>query len=258
MSQTASRHWLVFCLAGIGLWIGATVLVAVLNNDPSDPRPVTLTFAAGGALFFGFVFGYALWKTRAARDPELDALLAELTTEPLQDGHRAAHINAMGRVARAYIVLGALVTALGLAAIVQEAFAIGSPRATLIATVAIVVVWALAVPLVIRRAQRASTAVLTPLSLGQNGVVLAGERHGRQVRIEFTAAGSVTHLADVPNAPELRGEEILAYAGRGGPGTWRDATVAAEHGDLVVHRQGREGNAWLWDLWLAERLAAAG
>lgn len=255
MSRTASRRWLVICLAGIGLWIGATVLVTVVNDDPSDPRPATLTFAAGGALFFGFIFGYSLWKTRAARDPELDALLAELTTEPLQDGHRAAHINAMRRVARTYIVLGALVTALGLAAIVQEVLAIGSARATLRATVTIVVVWALAVPFVIRRAQRASTAVLTPLSLGQSGAALAGERHGREVRIEFTAAGSVTRIAGVADAPTLSGKEILAYAGRGEPETWRDATVASEHGDLVVRRQGHEGNAWLWDLWLAERLA---
>lgn len=246
---------MVICLAGIGLWIGVTVLVTVINDDPSDPRPATLTFAAGGALFFGCIFGYALLRTRPRRDPELDALLAELTTEPLQERASAAHINAMRRVARTYIVLGALVTALGLAAIVEEVLGIGSTAATLYATVAIVVVWALAVPLVIRRAQRASAAVLTPLSLGQNGSSLEGERHGRHVRIELTTAGSVTRVSDVPGAPELRGEEILAYAGRGEPETWRDATVAAEDGALVIRRRGHEGNAWLWDLWLAEHLA---
>lgn len=248
---------MIICLTGIALWIGATVLVVAVSDDPSDPRPATLTFAAGGALFFGSIFGYALWRTRAARDPELDALLAELTTEPLQAGSRAAHVNAMRRVARTYIVLGALVTALGLAAIVEEALGVGSTRATLIATVAIVVVWALAVPLVIRRAQRASAAVLTPLSLGQSGAALAGERHGREVRIEFTAAGSVTRLAGVAAAPALEGEEILAHAGRGEPSTWRDVSIASEDGDLVVSRRGHDGNAWLWDLWLAERLAAA-
>lgn len=247
---------MILCLAGIGLWIGVTVLVTVINDDASDSRRATLTFAAGGAIFFGCIFGYALLRTRPRRDPELDALLAELTTEPLQERGSTAQINAMRRVARTYIVLGALVTALGLAAIVEEALAVGSTAVTLYAIVAIVVAWALAVPLVIRRARRASTAVLTPLSLGQNGSALEGERHGRQVRIELSAAGSVTRLSDAV-APELSGEEILVRAGRGEPETWRDATVTAEDGALVIRRRGHDGNAWLWDLWLAEHLAGS-
>ena len=131
MSRSGSRGWGAFCLVGIPLWIGITVLVTVLNDDPSDGGPVLLAFAAGGAVFFGIVFGVALWQTRPRSDPELDALLAELSLQPGATAASARAIGAMRRVARAYIVLGALVTALGLLAICEEALGFGSAVATL-------------------------------------------------------------------------------------------------------------------------------
>ena len=256
MTRSGSRGWQIFTLAGIALWVGVTVLVAVLNDDASDPRPILLTFAAGGAVFFGIVFGAALWQTRPHTDPELDTLLGELALEPAATRLRASLIETMRRIARAYIVLGILVTGLGLLAIVQESSDEGSARTTLFLMVAIVVLWALAVPLVIRFANRASASILAPLGLTQQGAALSGERHGRRVRVDITAAGSVTRLGPATAAPQLAGAGILAYAERGEARTWEGVTVASEDDRIVVRREGHEGPSWLWDLWLAERLAS--
>jgi hypothetical protein len=164
----------------------------------------------------------------------------------------ARAIGGMRRVARAYIALGALVTALGLAAIVQEGLEAGNPRTTLYAMVGIVVVWAAAVPFVIRRANAASRAVLTPLGLSQNGAALSGERYGRGVSVSIGPKGSVTRLKDAAEPPPLADDEIGAYAGRG---EWEGVSVAYEREAITVRRDGHAGASWLWDLWLAERLA---
>ena len=255
MRGSASRGWAAFCLVGIAAWVGATVLAGLINDDPSDGRPVALTFAAGAALFFGAVFGAAWWHTRPRPDPELDALLAELAIDAGGASGQASAIGAMRRVARAYIVLGFVVTFLGLAAIVQEALEVGSAKATLYVMVAIVVTWALAVPAVIRLANTASAAVLGPQGLSQSAAALVGERYGRRVRIDLTADGSVTRVAGATAPPALEGEEILAYAGRGDEATWEGVRVEPENGQITVRRAGHPGPAWLWDLWLAERLA---
>jgi hypothetical protein len=247
---------MVFCLVGIGLWIGVTVLVAVVNDDPSDGGPVVLAFAAGAAVFFGIVFGVALWQTRPHSDPELDALLAELSLEPSMAPRSARAIGGMRRAARAYIVLGALVTGLGLLAIVQQGLEVGSPRTTVYAIVAIVVVWALAVPFVLRRANAASRAVLTPLGLSQNGAELSGERAGRRVAVRIDPKGSVTEVDCDRQTPSLEGAEILAHAGRGDRQTWAGVRADCDGKRVRVRREGHEGASWLWDLWLAERLAS--
>ena len=214
-----------------------------------------LAFAAGGAVFFGLVFGAALWQTRPRRDPELDMLLHELTLENAPAGrHRAAWIGGMRRVARTYIVLGILVTALGLSAVVQEGLEQGSARSTLIAMVVIVVVWALAIPFVIALALRTSRETLEPLGLTQRGAVLVGERHGREVRVDITAEGSVTRLESDAEVGEMDGDAAAAHAGRGTADTWRGVTVESSGGKIVIRRSGHPGSAWLWDLWLAERL----
>jgi len=258
MTPRGARAWKVFCLTGIALWIGVTVLAAVLNDDPSDPRPVTLTFAAGGAIFFGLIFGISLWNTRTKKFPDLELLYAELSIEPELGGNRAAQLGTMRFVARCYLVLGMLVTALGLAAIVQESVGVGSARTTLTVMVVIVVLWALAIPLVLRVARRATDSVLSPLHLEQAGAAIVGERYGRRMRIDVTAAGWRTRLSPVSGAPELRGDGILAHAGRGDSETWRDVTVSADGDDgVLVSREGHghEGPSWLWDVWLAERIA---
>jgi hypothetical protein len=211
-------------LGGLAVWIGLTVLVAVVNDDPADGTPVLLTFAAGGAIFFGAVFGVALWETRPRTDLELDRVYAELAIGPAPSPSASRALGGMRVAARIYIALGAVVTALGLLAILQQALEFGSATATVSVLVAIVLVWAAAVPLVLRRATAASTAVLEPLGLAQNGAVIAGERHGREVRIEITSAGSVTR-------------------------------VEAPGGAFVVRRSGHDGASWLRDLQEAEAAA---
>jgi hypothetical protein len=233
------------------------VAAAVINDDPTDGRPVVLTFAAGGATFFAVVFGLAWWQTRPRSDPELDGLVAELSLAPEMAPRSARAIGSMRRVARAYIALGALVTALGLAAIVQEGVGAGSAKATLIAMIAIVVIWAAAVPFVIRRANAASRAVLTPLGLSQNGAALSGERHGRRVSVTIDARGSTTKVHTDAEPRELAPDAIAGFAGRGTHRTWEPVTVEYQRGAITVRRKGHDGAAWLWDVWLAERLAEA-
>ena len=256
MSGTARRGWAAFSLVGIALWVGITVLVAVVNDDPSDGGPVLLAFAGGGAAFFGAVFGIAWWQTRPRSDPELDTLIAELSLDPAATPGGARAIGDMRLTARAYIALGAVVTALGLAAIVQEGLGVGDPRATLIASVVIVIAWAAAVPLVLRRAREASEAVLGPLGLEQRGASIAGERSGRRVSIALGPRGSVVRVASEAEPEPLDDPEaILGYAGRGEVGTWEGVKVGWERGAITVRREGVGGAPWLWDLWLAEKLA---
>lgn len=224
MSDAAQRNWKRFVIGGIAIWISAMVLTAVINDDPADGTPVLIAFAAGGGLFFGAVFGVALWQTRARAHPELDRVYSELAIEPAPAPSASRALAATRSVARIYLVLGAIVTGLGLIAIVQEAFGFGSATVTLYALVAIVVAWAVAVPLVLRRAREAATDVLAPLGLEQVGSRIVGERHGRRVSIEFTGAGSVTRV-------ERDGEPVL------------------------VRRRGHDGASWLLDLRDAEELA---
>ena len=179
-----------------------------------------LAFAGGGAVFFAAVFGLAWWRTRPRADPELDALVAELALDPSATPQGARAIGGMRRTARAYIALGALVTALGLAAIVEEGLGFGSATATVVAIVIIVVVWAAAVPLVLRRAEAASEAVLGPLGLAQSGAAVAGKRHGRRVTISFTRGGSSTRVESEAQPPALAGEAIAAHAGRDDGRLW--------------------------------------
>ena len=62
----------------------------------------------------------------------------------------------------------------------------------------------------------------------------------------------MTRLKGTPEPPALRGDEIAAYAGRG---EWEGVSVGYEREAITVRREGHAGASWLWDLWLAERLA---
>ena len=260
MSRSASRRWMAACLLGIAAWIGVTVLAGVLADDPTDPKPTLIAFAAGGTAFFGAIFGYSPWRSRRRPDPELDALLDELSLVPGGRAGIAASIGASRRLVQAYLVCGTLVTALGLAVLWQEAFEAGSPRLTLYALLIVVVAWAAATPAILGWAWRQSAAVLAPLGLTQSrrSATLAGERHGRRVRVEIASKGSVTRVTAPAAGPSLDGAEILAHTERGSQRTWDGVGVEADGEAITVRREGHEGPAWLWDLWLAERLADAG
>src|ERR671917_553663 len=61
-SPRERRGWLIFTVVGLALWIGATVAVTVVNDDPSDPDPMLKAFVIGAGCFFGAMFGAALFQ----------------------------------------------------------------------------------------------------------------------------------------------------------------------------------------------------
>ena len=191
------RGWTALSLLGIALWIGVTVLVTVVNDDASDGTPTLVAFAAGGAVFFGAIFGYGLWRTRPRSDPELELLMDELAIEPRTSGGTAVEIDAMRRMARVYLALGAVITALGFLAVLEQGLGFGSVGATIAVIIAITVAWALAIPFVLGRARDASVAMLAPLGLEQHGAEITGERHGRRVTVRFTGRETVTTVGEV-------------------------------------------------------------
>ena len=246
------------CLSGIALWIAAGVIPGVLADDPTDPTPTLIGFAAGGTVFFGAIFGYSLWKTRAKPDPELDELLRELALPDWGEwgaGVMASSIGSSRRLVQAYLVLGIIVTALGLSIIWQEGLEVGDTKITVYAMVGIVVVWAAAVPAILGWARRNSQAALAPLGLTQNGAELGGERNGRAVAVTLDAHGSRTRVEGESSDLPLGDDAILAYAARGSVKTWVDVEATQKDDRIEVRRKGHENGHWLWDLWLAERLA---
>jgi hypothetical protein len=98
--------------------------------------------------------------------------------------------------------------------------------------------------------------VLGPLGLKQRGATMADERHGRRVSVALRPRGSVVRVAsEVEPEPLDDAEAILGYAGPGEMGTWEGVILSSERGAITVRRDGLRAAAWLWDLWLAEKLA---
>lgn len=225
--MSASARWTIGTLVGLAAWIGAMIAAAMLNPTPSDPMPIVVTFVVGAAVFFGAVFGIALWQTRRRPSPGLDELLASLTLEGHAPPTAAAAFVGGRRTVRWYLVLGIVVTALGLAAILLGV--LGSPLTGFAVglLVTVLILWATAVPAVLRHRQADVTALLEPLGLELRGADVVGVRHGRKVRVVFSARGTRT-------------------------------TVRPEQGDpVVIARQGHPDDGWLRDLAEAERRVAA-
>ena len=97
------------------------MLVGALADDPTDPGPTLIAFAAGGTIFFGAMFGAVAWNQfrRVETRPEVRSSLW---------------------IARVYTLLGITVTALGLAMVWQQALGGGDVRVFLYPLIAIVVV----------------------------------------------------------------------------------------------------------------------
>lgn len=135
MRPSTGRGWLWFSAIGIPLWIGVTVLASVTNDDPSDPTPTLVAFVIGGGLFFGLMFGGALWQQLRMRAESGEARF--------------------GRgVAIGYSITGAVVTALGLAAIWKAGIQGEDASVFIVPLVVIVVVWAVAAVLILGRYNR--------------------------------------------------------------------------------------------------------
>ena len=78
------------------------------------------------------MFGYAFWRDARTRGPRARPRSTPSSRiAPAPSVRRAAPSVACARAARAYIVLGAIVTALGLLAILEEGLGFGSAAVTL-------------------------------------------------------------------------------------------------------------------------------
>lgn len=134
MDRRSNRRWLLFSAIGIPLWIGSMILAGVLNDDPSDPTSTLVVFIAGGTIFFGLMFGMALWE--------------QLRWRADSDEARFGRGVAIG-----YSVTGAVVTGLGLAAVWRGGIQGEDAGVFIVPLVGIVVVWAVVAVLLIRRYQ---------------------------------------------------------------------------------------------------------
>lgn len=132
MEGRSNRRWTLFSAIGIPLWIGSMVLVGVLNDDPTDPTPTLVAFIAGGTIFFGLMFGMALWQQLRMRADTEDARFGK-------------------GVAIGYSVTGAVVTGLGLAAVWRAGIQGEDATVFIGPLVGIVVLWAVVAVLLIRR-----------------------------------------------------------------------------------------------------------
>jgi hypothetical protein len=123
-SPSSRRAWTAFSLIGIGLWIGVTIAVTVINDDPSDGKPTMIAFITGAAVFFSLMFGIAL----------VQQVRWSANTPEQRFGRR---------VAIGYTLAGIVVTALGLAAIwAGGEDGSSDARLFLYPMIGIVVVWA--------------------------------------------------------------------------------------------------------------------
>ena len=97
---------------------------------------------------------------------------------------------------------------------------------------------------------------------------MAGTRHGRRVEVQVSAGRSVTAL-EAPGSPfEIRSEGGKLDAGPDAPPAvadaleglrkakrWGGIEVQGGDGAIVVIRKSDASRGWLYDLWLAERIA---
>lgn len=132
MDERSNRRWLLFSAIGIPLWIGAMVLAGAINDDPSDPTPTLVAFVAGGTIFFGLMFGMALWQQLRIRADSEEARFGK-------------------GVAVGYSITGAVVTGLGLAAVWRGGVQGEDATVFMGPLVGIVIVWAVVALLLIRR-----------------------------------------------------------------------------------------------------------
>ena len=155
------------------------VLVAVVSNDARNPVPVLAHLRRRGRhLLRRHLRGRPLADPPKV-NPELDAVLAELSLDGDGTEPSAAALASTRRTARAYLWLGVVVTAIGLWLIVQSGLGLPGVPITVVVLIVIVVGWAAAVPYVLRATGDSSRVILGRLGLEQQGTDLVGTRHGR-------------------------------------------------------------------------------
>ena len=99
--------------------------------------------------------------------------------------------------------------------------------------------------------------------------VLRGQRHGRAVEITLAGSRSETHVVGGSAPFKLKGHRQRVRAdgevppavqrlidGLGASPRWTGMNLEAGPGGIVVGRRSSGDREWLYDLWLAERLAS--
>lgn len=100
--------------------------------------------------------------------------------------------------------------------------------------------------------------------------VLSGERHGRAVEITLDGSRSETRIAAPSSAYKLEGHRQRVRLDGDAPAAvrrvvdelrasprWTGMKLEAGPDGIVVSRRGSANREWLYDVWLAERLASA-
>lgn len=274
-SHLASKWWFAGCLVGIALWIGVTVAVAARYGGPGDSRPGNVAFAIGGAVFFGVVFTVAAVQMRRTQLRGRNDLYERLALTPVSPATIRRASRGAHRIGYGYLVFGALVTGLGLAAI--AASDTRWSRGFLLAMLGLVVLWLVYMVYALRRVFSTTEELFAPLGLRLvsmptyvlnwftdgghmvGGVTYAGSRHGREVAITHEPARAVTLArgansnARLPTTPT----RMAALTGES-ERCWRGVAVEREDGMIAVVRRGSGAGRWfLHDLLLAEAVADA-
>jgi hypothetical protein len=270
-SVMTSRWWPVVCLTAIAAWVVVTMIGAYVW--PGGEAGGRYAFVIYGAVFFGWLFGYAALTTRRLQLRARSELYDRLALEPVSAEALRASTEGMYSIGYVYFAAGVIVTALGLGAVAVS----GTPwEARLLrVSIGIVVLWFMYMLYALRRVRSLSSVVFAPLGLQlvsmpslpaslfgnvgamQGAVSYAGQRRGRDVAIVVAAEASVTVVSGptdttrVPATPE----RMAALTGQR-PSCWRNVTVTIADGHVIVERRGRGTGRWfLHDMLLAEAVA---
>jgi hypothetical protein len=270
--RRTSRAWTAFSILGIGGWIGLTVLVAVRHDDPTDATPVLRTFAIGGGIFFGALFGAAALQIRRSQGAATDALYVRLAGGDVPAATRRSVARTTRSIASVYLVFGAVTTGLVLLGIglANERIA----QVLLTVAVGLVILWAAYSSWALTRTYRATDDLFAPLGLRitetptylpnalaggghlAGALTYEGVRHGRTVTITQTATEAITRVsgAAAPRA-DVPVEQMVASTGEPHR-CWNQVAATAGVEGVLVRRSGHGAGRWfLHDLALAEALA---
>jgi hypothetical protein len=273
--RRTNRAWMAFSIIGIGCWIGMTVLVAVLHDDPNDPKPVLRTFAIGGGLFFGAMFGAAAVQIRRSQGAASDALYVRLAGGEVPPATRRSVARTTRSIGSVYLLFGAVTTGLMLLGIGLADDRIMQVLMT--AVVGLVIVWAAYSGWALTRTYKATDDLFAPLGLRitetptyvpnvlvggghlAGALTYEGVRHGRTVTITQTPTEATTHVSGAsPPRAEVPVEQMVASTGEPYR-CWKQVTATAGPEGALVQRSGNGAGRWfLHDLALAEALTLGG
>lgn len=271
-APTASRWWLVGCLLGIALWVGVTVIVGSRYGGPSNPRPGSIAFAVGGAVFFGVVFAVAAVGMRRSQYTSRSELYDRLAVAPVDPSTIRRATRGMYRIGYTYLAFGALVTGLGLAAIGFGDDDGGSWMFTVM--IVLIVLWFGYMLFALRRVYTSTDVLFAPLGLHleevpsyvvhwfggtslSGAMTYGGTRHGRHVSITQEPKQAVTVVQGHVSArkPPKTPAQMATLTGEPA-GRWRGVTVEVSADQVAVIRRGNGAGRWfLNDLLLAEAVA---